>query len=269
GHRPAGPGEHLGHRARPGRRRHGGRLHHPLPGGGRTALRPHRHRRPRADPGRGDARRAQGQARRGGGGDPKRAFRSRRGADRSRRAPRRAGDLRPGRPGRLHRRGEGSGRAPRRHLSPGGPRACDRPGRHRAAEPERPLPPADRAGAARLMRLLLAMVEKDLLRRLRSPLPTILLLLFPLIFAGLIALTFRGAEARVPKARLLLDDQDGGLVGRLVGAAFSREEAQTYFEVKTLTAEERKAGDTALLEREEATALLRLPAGFTDDVLAG
>jgi len=119
------------------------------------------------------------------------------------------------------------------------------------------------------MRLLLAMVEKDLLRRLRSPLPTILLLLFPLIFSGLIALTFGGGEAKVPKVHLLLDDRDGGLVGRLVGAAFSREEAQTYFEVKTLTAEERKAGDAALLEREEATAVLRLPAGLTDDVLAG
>ncbi|HZF08185.1 MAG TPA: ABC transporter permease [Thermoanaerobaculia bacterium] len=119
------------------------------------------------------------------------------------------------------------------------------------------------------MRVLLAMVEKDLLRRLRSPLPTILLLLFPLIFSGLIALTFGGAEAKVPKVHLLLDDRDGGLVGRLVGAAFSREEAQTYFEVKTLTAEDRKAGDAALLEREGATAVLRLPASLTDDVLAG
>jgi ABC-2 type transport system permease protein len=119
------------------------------------------------------------------------------------------------------------------------------------------------------MRALLAMVGKDLRRRARSPLPTILLLLFPLIFAGLIALTFGGGEGKVPKVHLLLDDRDGGLVGRLVGAAFSREEAQQYFEVKTLTAEERKSGDAALLEREEATAILRLPAGLSDDVFAG
>ena len=39
------------------------------------------------------------------------------------------------------------------------------------------------------MRTLLAMVGKDLRRRLRAPLATVLLLLFPLIFSGLIALT--------------------------------------------------------------------------------
>ena len=44
------------------------------------------------------------------------------------------------------------------------------------------------------MRLLLAMVGKDLRRRARSPLPTLLLLLFPLLFAGMIALTFGGGD---------------------------------------------------------------------------
>jgi ABC-2 type transport system permease protein len=119
------------------------------------------------------------------------------------------------------------------------------------------------------MRVLLAMVGKDLRRRARSPLSTILLLLFPLIFAGLIALTFGGGATQVPKVRLLIDDRDGGLVGRLVAAAFSREEAQTYFEVKTLTPQEAAAGDASLLEREGATAILRLPARLSDDVLAG
>ncbi len=117
------------------------------------------------------------------------------------------------------------------------------------------------------MRILLAMVGKDLRRRLRSPLPTILLLLFPLLFAGLIALTF-GGGTEVPKVRLLIDDRDGGLVGRLVTAAFSRGEAQTYFEVKTLPGVP-PVGDAKLLENEEATALLRLPAGLSDDLFAG
>jgi linearmycin/streptolysin S transport system permease protein len=117
------------------------------------------------------------------------------------------------------------------------------------------------------MRILLAMVGKDLRRRARSPLPTVLLLLFPLIFAGLIALTFGGGEARVPKVRLLIEDRDGGLAGRLVAAAFEQGEAQKYFEVKKV---EKVAGDGgALLEQEEATALLRLPAGFSNDVFAG
>jgi ABC-2 type transport system permease protein len=123
------------------------------------------------------------------------------------------------------------------------------------------------------MRILLAMVGKDLRRRLRSPLPTILLLLFPLLFAGLIALTF-GSGTEVPKVRLLIDDRDGGLVGQLVTAAFERPETREYFEVKTLpgvpkTGDAGNAGDAAILEQEEATALLRLPVGLTGDVLAG
>jgi ABC-2 type transport system permease protein len=117
------------------------------------------------------------------------------------------------------------------------------------------------------MRVLLAMVGKDLRRRARSPLPTILLILFPLIFSGLIALTFGGGETKVPKVHLLIEDRDGGLVGQLVTSAFSQGEAQKYFEVKKV---EKVAGDGgSLLEKEEATALLRLPAGLSADLLAG
>ena len=117
------------------------------------------------------------------------------------------------------------------------------------------------------MRLLLAMVGKDLRRRARSPLPVILLILFPLIFSGLIALTFGGGETKVPKVHLLIEDRDGGLVGQLVTAAFQQGEAQKYFEVKKV---EKVAGDGgALLEKEEATALLRLPANLSADLLAG
>ena len=65
------------------------------------------------------------------------------------------------------------------------------------------------------MRILLAMVGKDLRRRLRAPLATILLLLFPVIFAGLIAFTFGAGETKVPKVRLLLEDRDGGLSASL------------------------------------------------------
>jgi ABC-2 type transport system permease protein len=120
------------------------------------------------------------------------------------------------------------------------------------------------------MRILLAMVGKDLRRRVRSPLSTLLLLLFPVIFSGLIAVTFGGAEPKVPKVRLLIEDRDGGLVAQLVTSAFQRNEAAQYFETEKV---ESVAGgrrtDAALLEEKEATALLRLPAGFSDDVLAG
>jgi ABC-2 type transport system permease protein len=87
------------------------------------------------------------------------------------------------------------------------------------------------------------------------------------IFSGLIALTFGGGETKVPKVHLLIEDRDGGLVGQLVTSAFQQGEAQKYFEVKKV---EKVAGDGgALLEKEEATALLRLPAGLSADLLAG
>ncbi|HEX3528727.1 MAG TPA: ABC transporter permease [Thermoanaerobaculia bacterium] len=121
------------------------------------------------------------------------------------------------------------------------------------------------------MRVLLAMVVKDLRRRIRSPLATILLLLFPVIFSGIIALTFGAGPTKAPKVRLLLEDRDGGLAGQLVASAFQQGEAQKYFEVKKVEPQGpwSPAGDTARIEQEEATALLRLPAGFSADILAG
>lgn len=117
------------------------------------------------------------------------------------------------------------------------------------------------------MRVVLAMVAKDLRRRLRSPLPTLLLLVFPLIFAGLIALTFGGGEARAPRVRLLVEDRDGGLVGRLLLSALGQEEVQKHVE---MLAVKNVGGDVgALLERRQAAALLRLPAGLSEDFVAG
>ena len=113
-------------------------------------------------------------------------------------------------------------------------------------------------------RQVLLLVRKDLRRRLRSPLSTILVLVFPLVLAGILAMAFGAGGTEAPKIRLLIDDQDGGLVGNLVAQAFARPEAAQYFEVK-------KAGPDALekLEEEDFAALLRLPPGLTEGVLDG
>ena len=113
-------------------------------------------------------------------------------------------------------------------------------------------------------RQVLLLVRKDLRRRLRSPLSTILVLVFPLVLASILAMAFGAGETKVPKVRLLIDDRDGGLVGNLVAQAFARPEVAQYFEVE-------KAGPDALqkLEEEDFAALLRLPAGLTEGVLDG
>jgi len=111
---------------------------------------------------------------------------------------------------------------------------------------------------------LAVMVRKDLLRHWRSPLGPGLVLAFPLIFAGLIALTF-GGNGGPPKVRLLVENRDDGLASRLALSALRDARMAQYFDVEEVAAD---AG-LARIERGEASALLRIPAGFTDAILAG
>jgi ABC-2 type transport system permease protein len=113
-------------------------------------------------------------------------------------------------------------------------------------------------------RQVVLLVRKDLRRRVRSPLSTLIVLAFPLVLSGIMALAFGARDTKPPKVRLLLDDQDGGLAGNLISSAFSRPEAAPYFEVE-------KAGPDALqrLEKDDFSAILRLPAGLTDALLDG
>ena len=115
------------------------------------------------------------------------------------------------------------------------------------------------------LRILAAMVAKDLQRRRRAPLGVILILAFPLVFAGILALSFGSAsEPKVPKVHLLIEDRDDGLVAKLVRSAFTAEQAEKYFEVEAVGAEGRQR-----MEDGEASALLRIPEGFSRDVLDG
>lgn len=117
----------------------------------------------------------------------------------------------------------------------------------------------------RSLRTILSMVEKDLRRRARAPLSTLLLLAFPVIFAGLLALTFGGGDA-VPKIRLLIEDQDGTLLSGLVVSAFGQEQAAAYFDTaKVAPGEDARAR----LEEEDRAAILVIPKGFSDALLAG
>jgi ABC-2 type transport system permease protein len=110
---------------------------------------------------------------------------------------------------------------------------------------------------------LAVMVRKDLLRHARQPLGPALVLAFPLIFAGLIALTFGGTSGP-PKVKLLVENHDEGLASRLALGALSSARMAEFFDV-----EEVKTDGLARIERDEGSALLRIPAGFTDAILDG
>lgn len=118
----------------------------------------------------------------------------------------------------------------------------------------------------RSLRTILSMVEKDLRRRARAPLSTLLILAFPVIFAGLLALTFGGGGDAVPKIRLLIEDQDDTFLSDFVVSAFSKEQAAEYFD----TAKVEPGEDArARLEAEDRAAILVIPKGFSDALLAG
>lgn len=114
------------------------------------------------------------------------------------------------------------------------------------------------------MRMLLHLVAKDLRRKARSPLGLIAALCFPLLFAGLIALAF-GRGGSIPKVRMLVANEDDGLLANGVASAFTSQQASKYFDAKTVAAAEGRA----LIDQGKASALLTIPKGFTKDVLDG
>jgi ABC-2 type transport system permease protein len=115
------------------------------------------------------------------------------------------------------------------------------------------------------MRVIVHLVAKDLLRMTRSPLGLIAVLCFPLLFAGMIALAFGKGEASIPKVRMLVANEDDGLLATGVASVFTSQQSSKIFDTKTVTAAEGRA----LMESGKASALLTIPKGFTNDVLDG
>jgi ABC-2 type transport system permease protein len=115
------------------------------------------------------------------------------------------------------------------------------------------------------MRLLVHLVLKDLKRKVRSPFGLIAVLCFPLLFAGMIALAFGKGDSSIPKVRMLVSNEDDGLLANGVASVFTSQQASKVFDGKTVTA----AQGRTLMETGKASALLTIPKGFTEDVLDG
>lgn len=113
------------------------------------------------------------------------------------------------------------------------------------------------------MRRVLLLVRKDLLRRWRSPLGVVVMLAFPLLFSGLLALAF-GGESSTPQTRLLLENRDDSLVGGAVTAFLGNDEISDLVELVEVGEEGRE-----MMEKGEASALLILPEGATEALFEG
>ena len=114
------------------------------------------------------------------------------------------------------------------------------------------------------MRVLALLVAKDLKRRLRSPLGLLIVLSFPIVFAGLLALSFGSGGDRVPKIHLLVENQDDGIAANALLSALTSEQMAEFVDVEVVAAEGRQR-----IEKGDGSALLRIPKGFTQDVIDG
>jgi linearmycin/streptolysin S transport system permease protein len=115
------------------------------------------------------------------------------------------------------------------------------------------------------MRAVALLVVKDLRRKLRAPLGLTILLAFPLLFAGMIALVFGSGGDAAPRVRLLVENLDGdAFLSRLLVSSLTSAQMAEHFDVKVVGAD-----GAARMERGEASALLRIPRGFTGDFVDG
>jgi ABC-type multidrug transport system permease subunit len=116
------------------------------------------------------------------------------------------------------------------------------------------------------MRALILVLRKDLLRTIRSPLGIIVFLLFPILFSLLIGLAFGGhGGAKLAPIKLALVDEDGGFLSRFVSSAFTQQGAPVKFQVTQTKLPEA----VQLVENDKVSAVVRVPKGFSDSLVAG
>lgn len=113
------------------------------------------------------------------------------------------------------------------------------------------------------MQAFLRILRKDLLRKARSPLATIVFLLFPILFSLLIGLTFGGSGEKIAPIKIALVDEDRGLVARLLRSSFAQDRMPQRFETRVVSMEDAER----LIEKNEVSAIVRIPPGFSDSLL--
>ncbi len=110
----------------------------------------------------------------------------------------------------------------------------------------------------------IAILRRDLKRYLRNPGRTALLFSMPLVMAAIFAVVFGGGGVDEISIKVLLWDEDDSLLSMLLGGAANSDEAGQRLDVVPVGEE-----GLTMMDRGEASALVHIPAGFTDGFLAG
>jgi ABC-type multidrug transport system permease subunit len=111
------------------------------------------------------------------------------------------------------------------------------------------------------VRFVLTSAIKDLRRRLTDPAALLMWMGLPIVIGGLLSLI--SGNGPMPKARLLIVDEDQSFVSRLVIGGSRQGRLAEFLDVDVVTAD---AG-RAKIDKGDASALLTIPKGFQESVL--
>lgn len=111
----------------------------------------------------------------------------------------------------------------------------------------------------------MAILRKDLVRRWRSPVATLVMLVFPFLMTGMIgAVSSGGGGGGLPTIQVFLLDRDDNLIGGLLSSAAGNEEMAEKIELIPVGEE-----GFERMENGEASGMLIIPENFTDDLFDG
>jgi ABC-2 type transport system permease protein len=116
------------------------------------------------------------------------------------------------------------------------------------------------------MRIAFLILEKDVRRRLRSPAALLCNLAIPIVLTLIVGVVFgRGGDVSLPRIKVLLVDEDKSFAANFFKQGMKQGKLA---ELVDLVEVDRAAGH-ALMEKGKASALIEIPAGFTETVLDG
>lgn len=112
--------------------------------------------------------------------------------------------------------------------------------------------------------MLWILIRKDLIRRWRSPASTLVMLLFPFLMAGLVGAVSGGGGQGISAIKVFVLDREDGLLGYFLSGANPSRDRSPRIEIEMVGED-----GFARMEQGEASAMLIIPAGLTDDLLDG